>query len=114
MDTLRTVVGAKIKAMRKSKKMSQADLAELVGCDSPLISRYERGINLLGVDQLIRIAEAFEVAPGELLPSGQDDVRARLMSLRQEIGELVAEDDSPASLEEVVKFIRAEQRLKKR
>ncbi|WPP02556.1 helix-turn-helix transcriptional regulator (plasmid) [Pseudomonas sp. HR96] len=106
MDTLRTVIGGKIKTLRKSQNMSQADLADLIGCDSPLISRYERGINLPGIDQLIRIAEVFQIAPGELLPGGQDVERAHLMALRAEIAELVAvHDASASSLKEVVKLL---------
>lgn len=107
MDTLRTVIGGKIKALRKSQNMSQADLADLIGCDSPLISRYERGINLPGIDQLIRIAEVFQVAPGELLPGGQDVERAHVMALKSEIAELVAlNDGSAASLREIVKLLK--------
>jgi transcriptional regulator with XRE-family HTH domain len=118
VDTLRTVIGGKIKALRKSQDMSQADLAELIGCESPLISRYERGINLPGIDQLIRIAEVFQVAPGELLPGGQDAERAHLMALRYEIADLVAEHDSSASsLKEIVRLLKtfnAEQNLPKK
>jgi len=106
VDSLRTVIGAKIKALRKLHSMSQADLAELIGSDSPLVSRYERGISLPGIDQLIRIAEVFQVAPGELLPGGQDSERATLMALRYEVAELVAvNDDSAHSLKEIVKLL---------
>lgn len=105
MDTLRDVIGAKIKALRKAKSLSQADLAELIGCDAPLIGRYERGINLPGIEQLIRIATVFGVVPGELLPGGQDALRTRLIALRQQISEKITEVDSPESLEEILAFI---------
>lgn len=98
--------------------MSQAELAELIGCDPPLVSRYERGISLPGIDQLIRIAEVFKVAPGELLPGGQDSERANLMALRYEVAELVAvNDESAASLRELVKLLakfNADRKLQKR
>ncbi|RMR95960.1 hypothetical protein ALP73_200100 [Pseudomonas coronafaciens pv. garcae] len=105
METLRSVVGTKIKALRKSTTMSQADLAELIGCDAPLIGRYERGSTLPGIEQLIRIATVFNVAPGELLPGGQDVLRTRLISLRQEIIDRITEVDSPEYLEEMLNFI---------
>ncbi|WP_346396830.1 helix-turn-helix domain-containing protein [Pseudomonas syringae] len=105
VETLRSVVGTKIKALRKSSNMSQADLAELIGCDAPLIGRYERGSTLPGIEQLIRIATVFNVAPGELLPGGQDVLRTRLISLRQEITERITEVDSPEYLEEMLNFI---------
>lgn len=106
MDTLRSVIGARIKALRKSMGMSQSDLAELIGCDAPLIGRYERGVNLPGIEQLIRIATVFNVAPGELLPGGQDALRTRLIALRQEIAEKITEVDSPEYLEEILAFIK--------
>lgn len=105
MTTLRSVIGAKIKALRKTTTMSQADLAELIGCDAPLIGRYERGIHMPGIEQLIRIAAVFNVAPGELLPGGQDVLRTRLISLRQKISEKATEVDSPESLEEILAFM---------
>lgn len=105
MDTLRGVVGAKIKALRKSTTMSQADLADKIGCDAPLVGRYERGHTLPGIEQLIRIATVFGVAPGELLPGGQDVLRTRLISLRQKITERITEVDSPEYLEEMLEFI---------
>ncbi|MCK0550828.1 helix-turn-helix domain-containing protein [Pseudomonas syringae] len=104
VDTLRSVVGAKIRALRKSSSMSQADLAEQIGCEAPLIGRYERGINLPGIEQLIRIATVFKVAPGELLPGGQDVLRTRLISLRQELSEKINQVDSPESLEEIIRL----------
>ncbi|WP_054096693.1 helix-turn-helix domain-containing protein [Pseudomonas syringae group genomosp. 3] len=105
VDTLRSVIGTKIKALRKSSTLSQADLAELIGCEAPLIGRYERGTTLPGIEQLIRIATVFNVAPGELLPGGQDVLRTRLISLRQEITERITEVDSPEYLEEMLNFI---------
>jgi transcriptional regulator with XRE-family HTH domain len=105
VDTLRSVVGAKIKALRKKTLMSQADLAEKIGCDAPLIGCYERGKYLPGIEQLIRIATVFNVAPGELLPGGKDVLRTRLLSLRQEIADKAIEVDSPESLEEILLFM---------
>lgn len=103
--TLRNVIGAKIKALRKTCQMSQADLAFAIGCDAPLIGRYERGATLPNIEQLIRIATVFNVAPGELLPGGQDEIRTRIIALRQELSEKILQVDSPESLEEVVRLV---------
>lgn len=104
MDTLRSLIGSRIRALRKSSSMSQADLADLIGCDAPLIGRYERGIHLPNIEQLIRIATVFNVAPGELLPGGQDEIRTRLISLRQELAEKIVHVDSPENLEEIIRL----------
>ena len=103
--TLRNVIGAKIKALRKAAQMSQADLAFAIGCDAPLIGRYERGATLPNIEQLIRIATVLNVSPGELLPGGQDEIRTRIISLRQELSEKILQVDSPENLEEVVRLV---------
>jgi transcriptional regulator with XRE-family HTH domain len=105
VNSLRVSVGAKIKALRKSSKMSQADLGHFLGCDTSLIGRYERGIHLPGIEQLIRIAELFNVGPGELLPSGQDLRRARLIELREKITNEMAEVTSPEALEGILESL---------
>ena len=117
MTNLRNVIGAKIKALRKACQMSQAELAHLIGSDAPLIGRYERGLTLPNIEQLIRIATVFNVAPGEILPGGQDELRSRLIALRQELAEKIVQVDSPESLEEIIrltdKFISYNQPPKK-
>jgi transcriptional regulator with XRE-family HTH domain len=84
--------------------MSQADLADLIGCDAPLIGRYERGITLPNIEQLMRLATVFDVAPGDLLPNGQDASRARLIALRQELTEKIYQLNSPDNLEELIRL----------
>ncbi len=117
VTNLRNVIGAKIKALRKACQMSQAELAHLIGSDAPLIGRYERGLTLPNIEQLIRIATVFNVAPGEILPGGQDELRTRLIALRQELAEKIVQVDSPESLEEIIrltdKFISYNQPPKK-
>lgn len=104
VDTLRGSIGEKIKAHRKVTGLSQAELAELIGCEAPLISRYERGVTLPSIEQLIRLATVFNVIPGELLPDGQDELRTRLIALRLELTKKIVQIDSPASLEEILQL----------
>lgn len=85
--------------------MSQADLGHLIGCDTALVGRYERGVHLPGVEQLIKIAEVFDVGPGELLPSGQDVRRTRLIALRDKITHEMTEVTSPDLLEEILDLL---------
>lgn len=102
MNSIRISVGAKIKALRKAANLSQADLGYLIGCEAPLVGRYERGLHLPGVEQLIRIAEVLDVAPGELLPGGQDVRKTRLINVRQRIALGVTEIASIEFLEEIL------------
>jgi transcriptional regulator with XRE-family HTH domain len=105
VDSIRISVGAKIKALRKAANMSQADLGYLIGCEAPLVGRYERGLHLPGIEQLIRIAEVLDVAPGELLPGGQDVKKTRLIAVRQKIALEVNEIASIEFLEGVLALI---------
>lgn len=105
MTTLREVVGSRIKTLRKAANLSQADLAHLIGTDPPLIGRYERGITLPSIEALIKLSTAFKVSPAELLPSEQDEIRERLITLRRQISEIAMRVDSPEQLAQVVKFM---------
>ncbi|EMC8541911.1 helix-turn-helix transcriptional regulator [Pseudomonas aeruginosa] len=105
MPSLREIIGARIKSLRKASNLSQSELAELIGCDAPLVSRYERGINLPGIEQLIRISTIFNVSPGDLLPSKDDELREKLTALRREISERVLQIDTPGDLEEIISHI---------
>lgn len=52
---------------RKLRKLSQPQLGELVGVSFQQIQRYERGENSLSVPMLLKIAEALNVRPEDLL-----------------------------------------------
>ncbi|GAH71808.1 unnamed protein product [marine sediment metagenome] len=52
--------GAKLKAIRAWREMSQHDLADRVGVPAPLISRIETGLILPNADLEERITEALD------------------------------------------------------
>ncbi len=47
-------------------EVSQRQLAELVGCETMLISRYERGTGLPKMDTLIALAQSLQVSLDEV------------------------------------------------
>lgn len=57
---------ARLKALRRARGLSQRQLAELVGCEPMLISRYERGTGLPKMDTLISLAQAMRVSLDEV------------------------------------------------
>ncbi len=57
-------VGAKLKALRKSVKLSQTDLANKVGITFQQIQKYERGVNRIGASRLWGFCQALNVKPG--------------------------------------------------
>lgn len=61
--------GAKMRALRKAKKMSQHELGEAIGVDQTMVSKMETGESATTTDRLIAIAQVLEVPPSELLAS---------------------------------------------
>lgn len=59
-DTIES--GRRIKALRQKKDMSQQEVAEKMGIHVKTISKAERGINGLSVDNLVLMAELFQVS----------------------------------------------------
>lgn len=54
-------------AARKDRGITQDELAVLTQIDSSNIRGYEKGRAMMSVQTLVRIAEALNVEPGELL-----------------------------------------------
>ena len=54
-------IGAQIKIIRKSLRMSQMKLAEEVGVSFQQIQKYEKGINKISVEMIQQIAKALGI-----------------------------------------------------
>ena len=60
-------IGELISDARKRRGITQDELAVLTQIDSSNIRGYEKGRSMMGIPTLIRIADALNVSPGELL-----------------------------------------------
>ena len=60
-------IAENLKLLRKEKKMSQEELAELLGVTSQSISKWELGINFPDLTLLPKIANIFKISIDELL-----------------------------------------------
>lgn len=58
--------GCRVRALRESGGLRQADLASRVGMDRVSISQIERGLREVGVSKVPRLAEALGVTPSAL------------------------------------------------
>ncbi|HLQ25611.1 MAG TPA: helix-turn-helix transcriptional regulator [Acidiferrobacterales bacterium] len=67
IPSIRRILAKKIKLLRFSRGWSQETLAELCGFSRSYIANIETGKHNLSLDNLERIAEAFEVPIAELL-----------------------------------------------
>lgn len=62
------MVGEKIKELRKQKSLTQADLAERMGCSQVAICKIENSERPPKLDRLIEIAQALDVNVVVFLP----------------------------------------------
>jgi len=67
MQDVRRQIGLTIQRLRRSRKLSQEELAHVAGIDRAYMSRIERGLPDLGVEMLVRLAIALKVHPADIL-----------------------------------------------
>ena len=77
VEELKNVLGARLRASRVAKGMSQEDLAEQVGKSVQTISALERGKYLPACDTLLDLASALDVPLHTLLVQGGGHSTAR-------------------------------------
>lgn len=91
-------VGERIKEQRTQKKLTQTDLAKIVGLTYIQIGRYETGKSNPSADVLNRLAQALDTTTDFLMKGTQDEVVAAQLSdkelLKQfrQVEQLNAED----------------------
>jgi transcriptional regulator with XRE-family HTH domain len=68
---MREEIGTLIRNLRKSKGLSQMQLAEMIGVSYQQIQKYEKGTDNLSVDRLRQFAKALETPVTTFFPSGE-------------------------------------------
>ena len=96
------LVGSRIKAVRISRGMSQADLAVEASVSLPLISNIERGKTSMQLETFVKVAEALQVSADYLLRPDVPEVKAIYQG---EFAELL-EDCSASEMETILKIVR--------
>lgn len=67
----------RVRFWRERLKLSQADVADILGVSQPQVGRIERGENALELPHAQRLAQAWNLAPTDLLPGGPPTVPLR-------------------------------------
>ncbi len=75
-EDLYQAVGQGIRRIREERRLTQAELAELVSLSRTSITNIEQGRQKLLLHTLYDIAAALTVKPSDLLPSGRSTVEA--------------------------------------
>lgn len=70
-EAVEAEIGERIRSRRATLGMSQAELADRIGMSFQQVQKYERGANRIASSILVRVADALDCAPGELLTSGK-------------------------------------------
>lgn len=81
-------LGAKIKKLRKGKKLTQGELAEKAGISGNHLSRLERGVFQPSIEVVKRLAQALDVNVDGLL-SGEDEASPAVSIKNKELTERV-------------------------
>ncbi len=66
------IIGKQIRNCRKKKKLSQAELAEIINISPSFMSCIENGYRIMSIDTLVAIANALEVTVDILLAETQN------------------------------------------
>ncbi|MGE7827327.1 helix-turn-helix domain-containing protein [Paenibacillus sp. NPDC093718] len=66
MIKINSYVGIRIRAFRKAKGLTQADLGELVDLPQPYVGGIERGERNISLDTLQKLLEALHITPTDL------------------------------------------------
>lgn len=105
-SAIRKLIGSRIKAHRKAMGITQAALAEVLDCEVTTLGRYERGEYAPDGEQLVRMAEHFNVSPMDFLPCSVDIKRQKVIDLRTDLVELVYNINDQAVLERLIQIAK--------
>ncbi len=107
--SLKKKLGARIQEIRKSKGLTQDNLAEKIDMDKPNLSNIETGKRFLSADTLEKIVNALEVKPKDLFDF---EHKQNHEDLRKSINDIITTLD-PKELEYVYKSLVNLKELKK-
>ena len=103
MNTTKKLIGARIKNLRESRKLTQEALAERMDINTVYLSNIERGMANPTLDMLIRISEGLEVEMWEVFDFGQE---VSLKELRDALKKVANEISDEAKLKTAVRILK--------
>lgn len=76
VSALLASVGSKVRAIRKEKNLTLADLSEVTGLSPAIVSQIERGLANPSFTTLAQLAHGLEIPVGKLIPSHAPEARS--------------------------------------
>jgi transcriptional regulator with XRE-family HTH domain len=77
---IKKLIGKRLKELRRSKQLSQEQLAEKADINSKYLSRMERGTENPTLDMLVKLSNALEVEMWEMFDFGHEVSQKELKS----------------------------------
>ena len=105
-DDIRKAFGARLKSLRKKKKLTQKELAEKINVRFPQLNKYECGLHAPPLITLVYMAEALDTTVDYLLTGNREDARP-LHNMRLLERFKALEDFEQSDREAVLKLIDA-------
>lgn len=84
--------GERLTAVRKSKKLSQAEIGKLMGINGDAVGRYERGEVKPTIEMALRIAQALEISLDYLTGNADLEVDKATLKRMVEVSKLSEKD----------------------
>lgn len=84
-------IGKKINALRKSKNVTQDELAAELGVTAAAVSKWENGYTLPDILMLCALADYFQVTTDELLGRTEAQKQAIVVAQTEELGQKIAD-----------------------
>jgi transcriptional regulator with XRE-family HTH domain len=105
-------IGLRVRALRRSKGLTQAELAERAERSNEAVSGLERGKYQPTLDTLLAVAKALDVPVSELLDGDRTDrpKRARLLATLAAAGRNLSDADLETAIELVTALARRRER----
>lgn len=101
------LVGRKIRALRKERKLTQTELSGRIGIQQSDLSRMEKGEYRVSLDTLFRILSEFQITVGEFFDDAARDAMApRELKVMLEFQTLSA--DAQREVEDFIAFKRTQ------
>ena len=75
MDDLYQEIGLKIRSLRQSHRLSQTNLADVLGITFQQLQKYEKGDNRISIEKLKLLANHFHVPMAHFLGEDEHDLR---------------------------------------
>ena len=104
---LYNLVGERIAARRKTQKLTQAELASLVGVSRPSLANMEKGRQAIALHLLYAFVAALELASiSDLIPLVPDEAEAHSLDSRESVQVHTTGNLSPEEEREIINVRR--------